>query len=126
VPDDLPPVAADFGLMLQVLGNLLDNALKYSPARSPIELSARRAGNGIEIDLADRGVGIPPEALAHVFDKFYRVQQPGQVNGTGLGLSICKGLVEAHGGTLTAENRAGGGALFRLTLPAAGPEVPGA
>ena len=118
VPDDLPPVPADFVLMLQVLVNLLDNALKYSPAGSPLEVSARRDGAMVRLTVADHGAGIPPEDLHRVFDKFYRVQRPGNATGTGLGLSICKGIVEAHGGRLTAENRAGGGALFSLVLPA--------
>ena len=120
VPDDLPPVAADYVLLLQVLVNLLDNALKYSPAGSPIEVTARRGAGTLEITVADRGSGIPPQDLTHVFDKFYRVQRPGNATGTGLGLSICKGIVEAHGGRLSAENRTGGGALFRISLPAAG------
>jgi two-component system sensor histidine kinase KdpD len=69
--------------------------------------------------VADRGVGIPPDDLSRVFDKFYRVQQPGQVSGTGLGLSICKGIVEAHGGRIWAQNREGGGTVITLALPLA-------
>jgi len=67
--------------------------------------------------VADRGVGIPREDLARVFDKFYRVQRPGSVSGTGLGLSICKGIVEAHGGFIGAENREGGGTVITLGIP---------
>ena len=69
------------------------------------------------ITVADRGSGIPPEDLERVFDKFYRVQRPGNISGTGLGLSICKGIVEAHGGNIRAENRMGGGACILLNLP---------
>jgi two-component system sensor histidine kinase KdpD len=121
VPDDLPAVGADFVLMLQVLGNLLDNALKYSPAGSPLELSARGAidADMVDIEVADRGTGIPPQDLERIFDKFYRVQRPGNATGTGLGLSICKGIVEAHGGRLQVENRPGGGTRVRVSLPAA-------
>ena len=72
----------------------------------------------MEIQVADRGVGIPEQDLERVFDKFYRVERPNYVTGTGLGLSISKGIVEAHGGKITAENRGGGGTVIRLTLPA--------
>jgi two-component system sensor histidine kinase KdpD len=67
--------------------------------------------------VADRGVGIPPADLTRVFDKFYRVERPGSITGTGLGLSICKGIVEAHGGFIAAENRAGGGTVITVALP---------
>ena len=117
VPDDLPPVAADFMLIFQVLVNLLDNALKYSPPGSPIEVTARQRESNVEIDIADRGSGIPAQDLARVFDKFYRVQQPGHVTGTGLGLSIGKGIVEAHGGRVLAQNRPDGGTVIRVSLP---------
>ncbi len=121
-PEDMPLVPLDFVLVTQVLVNLLDNAIKYSPADAPIEVRARLAGGQLEIEVADRGVGIPREDLARVFDKFYRVQRPGSVTGTGLGLSICKGIVEAHGGFIGAENREGGGTLITLGIPVA--EVP--
>src|SRR5439155_17102643 len=97
--------------------NLLDNALKYSPAKSPVEVKAQVVSGHLEIEIVDRGIGIPPEDLKHVFDKFYRVQRPGNVSGTGLGLSICKGIVEAHGGFITAENCPGGGTLMTVALP---------
>lgn len=114
---ELPFVQADFGLITQVLVNLIENALKYSPAGSPVEITARPAGQQVEIAVADRGVGIPPEDLDRVFDKFYRVQVPDGVVGTGLGLAICQGIVDAHGGTITAENRQGGGTIVRVRLP---------
>lgn len=117
VPADLPPVPADFMLIFQVLVNLLDNALKYSPPGSPLEVAARPDGAIVELEVSDRGVGIPPHDLTHIFDKFYRVQQPGNVSGTGLGLAIGKGIVEAHGGAMRAENRSGGGTTIRLRLP---------
>ena len=117
VPPDLPLVPMDFVLTAQVLVNLLDNAFKYSPANAQIEVRARVEGPEAHIEIADRGVGIPPADLERVFDKFYRVQQRGQVTGTGLGLSICKGIVEAHGGRIWAENRTGGGARITFALP---------
>ena len=118
VPPDLPFVPMDFVLIVQVLVNVVDNALKYSPPDKPIEIRAWTAEGQVAIQVADRGIGIPSEDLDRVFDKFYRVQRPDNVTGTGLGLSISKGLVEAHGGRIWAENRSGGGTVFTLTLPA--------
>ena len=117
VPPDLPLVSMDFVLMLQVLVNIFDNAIKYSPPDAPIELCARTAGAFLEIEVADHGPGIPQEDLQRVFEKFYRVHRPESVSGTGLGLSICKGILEAHGGFIAAENRPGGGALITMALP---------
>jgi len=113
---DLPLMHLDFVLIVQVLVNLLDNAIKYSPDDQPIEISARREDDEVQIAIADHGAGIPPEDLERVFDKFYRVQRPGNISGTGLGLSICKGIVEAHGGRIPAENKAGGGARIIVNL----------
>ncbi len=119
VPADLPMVPMDFGLMVQVLVNVIDNALKYSPPGSPLEIRAGVVADQMQIEILDRGIGIPPDDLEHVFDKFYRVQRPQSVSGTGMGLSICKGIVEAHGGRIKAENRAGGGTIIQLDLPLA-------
>jgi two-component system sensor histidine kinase KdpD len=119
VPAELSFVSVDFGLVVQALVNVLDNALKYSPPDSPIDISGRQVAQQVEIAVADRGVGIPPQDLQHVFDKFYRVHRPDNVIGTGLGLSISKGIVEAHGGRILAENRPGGGTIIKLTLPVA-------
>ncbi len=103
VPPDLPLVQMDFVLMEQVLVNLLDNACNYSPPEAPITIEAHMNHGKLMIAVTDGGKGIPPGDLERIFDKFYRV--PGTATGgTGLGLSICRGLVEAHGGTLTAEN----------------------
>jgi two-component system sensor histidine kinase KdpD len=121
-PDDLPLVPLDAALIVHVLVNLLDNALKYSPAGSPIELRARVADSNVVIEVSDHGIGIPPDELERVFDKFYRVNHPGSIGGTGLGLSICKGIVEAHGGTIRAESRPGGGATFIVSLPLDAPD----
>jgi two-component system sensor histidine kinase KdpD len=119
----LPLVNLDFVLFSRVLVNVIDNALKYSPPDKPIDIKARVFKHTLEITVADRGEGIPEDDLEHIFDKFYRVQRPDNVSGTGLGLSICKGIVEAHGGTIRAENRRGGGAIIIVCLPLEGMEI---
>ena len=117
VPPDLPFVAMDFVLISRVLVNVIDNAIKYSPAGAPIEIEAHPASGYMEIEVADRGIGIPNEDLSRIFDKFYRVQRPDNITGTGLGLSISKGIIEAHGGFIAAENRSGGGTIMTIALP---------
>lgn len=113
---DLPLVNMDMALMTQVMVNLLDNALKYSPAGSSIEIVARVDGPEVKIEVSDRGPGVPDSDLKRIFDKFYRIPVPEGARGTGLGLSICKGIVEAHGGSIQAENRAEGGLRVIITL----------
>jgi two-component system sensor histidine kinase KdpD len=120
IPDDLPLIQLDFVLIERVLVNLIDNALKYSPSDSSIEIRAKKAGAFVEITVSDRGVGIPKEDLNRIFDKFYRVQRPNNVSGTGLGLAICKGIVDAHGGFISAENRPEGGTTITVALPVGG------
>ncbi|MDT3698550.1 MAG: sensor histidine kinase KdpD [Thermincola sp.] len=117
VEPDLPLIQADFVLIEQVLINLLDNALKYSKRGSEIAVSACQSGKHLTISVADRGHQIPEEDLAKIFDKFYRLSSRLQVSGTGLGLSICKGLVEAHGGKIWAENNPSGGVIMTFNLP---------
>ena len=117
VPSDLPMVRVDFVLLVQVLVNVLDNAIKYSPAEAPIRVRAERADDAVRIEVADRGPGIPSADLDRVFDKFYRVQRQGDVSGTGLGLSICRGIIEAHGGPIWAETVPEGGTKTILVLP---------
>jgi two-component system sensor histidine kinase KdpD len=124
VPDALPPVPMDLPLMAQALVNLLDNALKYSPLDRPITIRAEAADSELRLVVADEGPGIPEEDVARIFDKFYRAQHSAEVTGTGLGLPISKGIVEAHGGRIWAANRAGGGAVFTIVLPAASPSNP--
>ncbi len=118
---EMPPqlVPVDPVLLEQLFVNLLDNALKYSPAGSPLELRAHLTRSAVEIELCDRGPGLSPEELDRAFDKFFRGQHP-DVPGVGLGLAICKAIAEIHGGTLRARNREGGGACFVLTLPRLG------
>jgi len=117
IPEDFPLVPMDFTLIVQVVVNLLDNAVKYSPKDSLIEVSASLVDDRTRLQIADRGVGIPLEDLTRVFDKFYRVQRPESVSGTGLGLSISKGIVEAHHGNIYARARDGGGTVFSVELP---------
>ena len=119
VADGLPLIPLDFVLIVQVLVNVVDNALKYSPAGAPVEISVDLVSAEMQMRASDRGVGIPPEDLAHIFDKFFRVQRPDNVTGTGLGLSIARGIVEAHGGRIWAENRPGGGTTMVIALPEA-------
>jgi two-component system sensor histidine kinase KdpD len=116
----VPLVSLDFVLFSRVLVNVIDNALKYSLLEKTIEIRARVSKQDLEISIADRGEGIPVDDLERIFDKFYRVQRPDNVSGTGLGLSISKGIVEAHGGSISAENRRGGGAIFTIRVPLEG------
>lgn len=117
LPPGFPLVYMDMGLMTQVLVNLLDNALKYSLPDSPIEITARAEDAWLIIEIADHGHGVPEHDLKRIFDKFYRIPVPEGARGTGLGLSICKGVVEAHGGKIRAENRGGGGLRISIKLP---------
>jgi two-component system, OmpR family, sensor histidine kinase KdpD len=114
---DLPLLSVDPVLMQQVFVNLLENALKYTPRGSALELDARSLGQAVEIDLRDHGPGLPAGEETRIFEKFYRGPGRGGVAGVGLGLPISRAVVEAHGGTLTAESRQDGGAMFRLRLP---------
>jgi two-component system sensor histidine kinase KdpD len=120
LPPDLPSAPLDSVLIEQVLINLLENAIKYTPPHSPIELSATGARDIVTVTLADRGPGIPSGDEQRIFDKFYRARSGNGSGGVGLGLTICRGIVEAHGGRLWVENRPGGGAAFRFTLPLEG------
>jgi two-component system sensor histidine kinase KdpD len=120
LPADLPLVPLDSVLIEQVLINLLENALRHTPPESPIDIAAWPADASVVVEIADRGPGLPPGDEQRVFEKFYHTQPLGRATGVGLGLTICRGFVEAHGGRIWAENRAGGGAQFRFTLPLSG------
>jgi len=113
----MPLVPMDFTLIVQVLINLIDNALKYSPPDSLVEIQAQYDDQEVLVKVSDRGIGIPAGELERIFEKFYRVHRPESISGTGLGLSICKGIVETHGGRIWAENRPGGGTTITFTLP---------
>jgi two-component system, OmpR family, sensor histidine kinase KdpD len=116
-PTDLPFVRMDFVLIAQVLVNLLDNAVKYSPPDSTIRVDARVFEDALEISVSDSGPGIAEQDLLHVFEKFNRAGRSGETGGIGLGLSICKGLVEAHGGRIWAERRNPHGTTVTFTIP---------
>jgi len=118
IEGELPPVLLDYIEIDEVLANLIENATKYTPPGSEITVRVTRQVDDVRVEVADRGPGIPTEALPRLFEPFYRVQREGQTaRGTGLGLAVAKGLVEAHGGHVWAENREGGGARFVFTLP---------
>jgi two-component system sensor histidine kinase KdpD len=119
VPDELPLVPIDSALIEQVLINLIENAIKYTPSTSPIDVSAHVSEGEVVVEVADRGAGVAPEDRERVFEKFYRVRER-EGGGTGLGLTICRGIVEAHGGRIWVDSRDGGGAAFRFTLPLRG------
>ena len=117
IPDDLPLLPVDYYQMDQVFTNLLANSAKYAPENSTILVEASvPEKNSVMVRVTNQGPQVVPEHLERIFDKFYRVTEPERVSGTGLGLSICKGIIEAHGGIIRAEN-VPGGLSFIFTLP---------
>jgi len=116
---DLPPAWADPDMLMRVFSNLCDNALRHTPEGGTVVIEARQQGNLLEVAVTDSGRGIPPEALARLFDRFYRADSSRQVRtgGSGLGLTIVRAIVEAHGGTIRAENAPQGGARFIFSIP---------
>jgi two-component system sensor histidine kinase KdpD len=120
LPADVLLVPVDPVLAEQVLVNLLENALRYSPPGSPLEVTGAVEGDVVAMSVADRGGGIPPGEEEHIFERFYRLPDGARTHSTGLGLTICRAIVHAHGGEIRAENRDGGGAVFRFTLPLGG------
>jgi PAS domain S-box-containing protein len=125
LPDALPPVMADKDRLIQILMNLVSNAHKYTPEGGWIRIRARPQGEMVRVEVQDTGIGIPPEALPRIFERFYRVDDPRvqETPGTGLGLSIVKALVELHGGQIGVESEVGKGSTFYFTLPIARPAV---
>jgi two-component system, OmpR family, sensor histidine kinase KdpD len=125
LPDDLPLVPGDDVLLGQLLVNLMENAIKYTPEATPIEVAAECAGDAIFLEVRDRGPGFAPQEEQRIFEKFQRGRYAG-ASGAGLGLAICRAIAEAHGGSIEALNRAGGGAVFRIRLPLGAMEQVGA
>jgi two-component system sensor histidine kinase KdpD len=117
IEPNLPLVNIDPVLISQVLVNLLDNALKYSPADQPVDVHARRDGEHLRIEVEDRGIGVAAAELERIFERFYRSPHTGPVKGVGLGLSICKRFVEAHGGAIEASSVEHSGTVIRCMLP---------
>jgi two-component system sensor histidine kinase KdpD len=120
LPENLPLLNVDPVLLEQVFANLLENAAKYTPAGSPIEISANSLPGRVVVEVADSGPGIPAGEETKLFDKFYRLQREAAQSGVGLGLAISRAIIAAHGGTISAANRVQGGVLFRFELPAGG------
>ena len=116
IPANMPLVSIDFGLIEQVLHNLVLNATQYAPPGTSIRLKFYYEHDTLSIQVMDRGKGFPEAELPSVFNKFYRGQDA-TAGGTGLGLSIVKGFVEAHHGKVVAGNRKNGGAIFTVTIP---------
>ena len=124
VPDDLPPVLADAGLLERVVVNLLTNALRFSPAGSPPLLACSRLEDRVELRVVDRGPGIPAGDRDAVFLPFQRLGDTDNTTGVGLGLALSRGLTEAMGGTLEPEDTPGGGLTMVVSLPAGPLDVP--
>lgn len=120
---NLPPLNIDAVLIERVLWNLIENAIKYSPTATPVEVSVKRSDDHIVIDVCDRGPGIDQSRQEQLFELFQRGQSESGVPGVGLGLSIAKTIVEAHGGRISVRNREGGGSCFRIQLPEGNPPV---
>lgn len=119
IPEDLPLVPVDYQQIEQVFTNLLSNSAKYAPEGSEIVISAAQAGpDAVQVSVTNQGPPVITEHIERIFDKFFRITDAERVTGTGLGLSICKGIIEAHGGRIWAENRVEG-FTFRFTLPLA-------
>jgi two-component system sensor histidine kinase KdpD len=117
IDDGLPPISLDYLMIDQVVTNLLENAVKYTPAETPIDVHVTPVGDRIRVAIADHGPGIPESKRRAVFDKFSRLERRGQIQGSGLGLAVSKGLVEGHGGRIWVEETPGGGATFLFELP---------
>ena len=126
LPPNLPPVRVDPQYLQVILFNLLDNARKFSAPGTPVRVAARPRDGEVAVSVTDQGIGIAPEDLPHIFDRFYRAGYIRAAEGTGLGLFITRRLVEMHGGRIAVESEAGKGSMFTFTLPAAGDHEPGA
>jgi len=117
LPDNLPLLWIDAVLMEQVVLNLIENAVKYTPPGSPIDIGAQLLADGFRLTVADYGTGIAKGQEQRIFDKFFRGHVESQHNGVGLGLALCRTIVEAHGGSIKTINMAGKGAMFIIELP---------
>ncbi|HEX2923308.1 MAG TPA: ATP-binding protein, partial [Chloroflexota bacterium] len=119
VEESLPPVSADPDRLERIVLNLLSNALKYSAPQTPVDIRASRKNGQALVAVEDRGQGIAPEDLPHIFERFYRTKGPHRKESIGLGLYISRILVEAHGGRISVKSELGKGSTFSFTLPLA-------
>jgi two-component system sensor histidine kinase KdpD len=119
IAEDLPWICVDDVLLEQVFVNILENAVKYTPAGSEIEIAAQRSGENVVVSIKDNGAGLQPGDESRVFEKFFRGKSDG-ARGVGLGLAICRAIVHGHGGSISAANSPAGGAIFRFELPIGG------
>ncbi|MBN1192025.1 MAG: ATP-binding protein [Dehalococcoidales bacterium] len=119
LPDRLPEVLVDKSRLAQVITNLVDNATKFSPQGSPITIEAQKKGSDLIVSITDRGIGMTPETIEKLFNRFYRAEQSNiiKTRGMGLGLSICRGIIEAHHGKIQVESRVGQGTKFSFNIP---------
>ena len=124
IPDSLPEVQADPGILERVIVNLTGNALRYSPAGQPPLLSASALGGRVELHVVDRGPGIPADDLDRIFVPFQRLGDTDNTSGVGLGLALSRGLTEVMGGTLEPDETPGGGLTMIISLPAAAADGP--
>jgi two-component system sensor histidine kinase KdpD len=118
IPPDLPIIPIDTLLIEQVLSNLMENAVRHTPTGTPVEITVAPQESAVMIEIADRGSGIPAHEEESIFNKFTRSTNTRM--GAGIGLSICRAIIEAHGGRIWVENRAGGGAAFKFLIPVEG------
>jgi two-component system sensor histidine kinase KdpD len=119
LPSNMPLIHCDGALIERILVNLLENAAKYTPAGTRVEIAATTTLEAVEVTVSDDGPGLPAGDTEALFDKFTRGKQESAVPGVGLGLAICRAIVEAHGGRIGASRRPGGGARFTFSLPLA-------
>lgn len=117
----LPPVSGDGDLLALALVNLVDNAVKYTPAGGTVEVRAREAAGSLLVEVADTGDGIAADDLPHIWEELYRSPNARRVPGSGLGLPLVRAVVERHGGTVSADSRLGAGTAVRLRLPVSTP-----
>jgi len=125
IPPDVPAVPADIGMLERLLENLIENAMRHSPAGGVIGIEVAAEGDAVELRVSDTGRGMAAEELAHVFDRYYRVDrgEAADAGHAGLGLAICRRIVELHGGSIRAESRPGAGTCFVVRLPVAAPQL---